>query len=71
MLTSKLDPGLFADDGAVGVPGHADVRASMFLLFGVVDHQVPPNKAIMFIWLLHQFDLPVIAAPPGSDTIKY
>lgn len=38
MLTSKLDPGLLADDDAVDVPGHADVRPSVFLLPGVVDH---------------------------------
>lgn len=38
MLTSKLDPGLLADDGAVDVPGHADVRPGVFLLPGVVDH---------------------------------
>lgn len=62
-LTSKLDPSLLADDGAVDVPGHADVRPGVFLLLGVVNHQVAAHQAIVFIGLLHQLDLPVIAPP--------
>lgn len=64
MLTSKLDPGLLADHGAIDVPGHADVCPGMFLLFRVGYYQVPPDQAVVFIWLLHQLDLPVITAPP-------
>lgn len=67
MLTSELDPGLLADDGAVDVPGHADVRPGVLLLPGVCDNQVPPNKAVELVWLLHQLDLPVIPAPPRGD----
>lgn len=67
-LTSKLDPGLLADDGAVDVPGHADVRPSVLLLLGVVNHQIPTHKAVVFIGLLHQLDLPVITEPPVSGS---
>lgn len=71
-LTSKLDPGLLADDGAVDVPSHADVRPSVFLLLGVVNHQIPTHEAVVFIGLLHQLDLPVITAPSvsGSNGIE-
>lgn len=67
-LTSKLEPGLLANDGAVDVTGHTDVRPSVFLLLGVVDHQIPPHKAVVFIGLLHQLDFPVITAPPVSGS---
>lgn len=67
-LTSKLDPGLLADDGAIDVPSHADVRPGVFLLLGVVDHQIPTHQAVVLIGLLHQLDLPVIAAPPVSGS---
>lgn len=70
MLTSELDPGLLADDGAVDVLGHADVRPGVFLLSGVGDNQVPPHEAVVLVWLLHELDFPVIPAPPGSDTIQ-
>lgn len=65
-LTAKLELGLLADDGAVDVLGHADVHPSVFLL-GVVDHQIPPHKAVVFVRLLHQLDLPVLPAPPVSE----
>lgn len=65
-LTSKLDPGFFADDGAIDVPSHADVRPGVFLLLGVVNHQIPTHQAVVLVGLLHQLDLPVIAAPPVS-----
>lgn len=65
-LTSKLELGFLADDGAVDVPGHADVRPSVLLL-GVVDHQIPPHEAVVFIRLLHQLDLPVLPAPPVME----
>lgn len=70
MLTSKLDPGLLADDGAIDVPCHAQVRPSMLLLSGVGDNQVPPHKAVVLVWLLHQLDFPVITPPPSSDIRK-
>lgn len=68
VLTSKLDPGLLADDSTVDVPSHADVRPSVLLLLGVVNHQIPTHKAIVFIGLLHQLDLPVITAPSVSGS---
>lgn len=38
MLTSKLELGPLADDGAVDVLDHAVVRPGVLLLLGVVDH---------------------------------
>lgn len=38
MLTSKLELGPLADNGAVDVLDHAVVRPSVLLLLGVVDH---------------------------------
>lgn len=43
MLTSKLDPGFFAEDGAVDVLGHARVRPGVLLVDGISDNQVSPN----------------------------
>lgn len=68
ILTSKLDSGFFADNGAVNILGHTDVRPSMFLLYWIGDHQIPPHQAVVFIWLLHELDFPVIPTPPSSNS---
>lgn len=68
MLTSKREPGLLANDCAVDVLGHAGVCPSVFLLSGIGNNQVPPHQAVVFIWLLHEFDFPVITSPPRGST---
>lgn len=67
MLTSELDPGLLADDCAIDVPGHTDVSPTVLFVSRVGDNQVSPHQAVVLVWLLHQFDLPVITAPPAYD----